>query len=438
MTAKSLAKVLPISATVNGENHLVIGGCDVVELIHEYGTPLYVFDESTLEAQATNFISAFRQVHSDTTVIYACKAFINVPLARLLAGYGVGFDVVSGGELAVMKAAGIDPAKVHFHGNNKTPEELRDAVSWGVGRVVIDSFYEIELLGDIASTLGIIQPVLIRVSPSIDPHTHRLTSTGVLDSKFGFPIETGQAAEAISITSRTPSLDLRGIHFHLGSPIFEMEPYEEAIHRVIAFAAEMSEQGLKLSEFSPGGGFAIAYTSSDVPPPPSDYAETIVSALKSGCEEHGIPLPNLIVEPGRSITGPAGVALYTVGAIKEIPGVRTFVSVDGGMGDNIRPALYDATYAALAGDAASDEPTSRVTIAGKYCESGDILVKDAMLPKMRPGNIVAIPAAGAYSPSMASTYNLNGRPPIVLVRDGQSRLLRRRETYSDLMAQDTL
>ena len=438
MTAVPMAKVFPITASVNEQDHLVLGGCDTTELAKEFGTPLYVFDDATLKAQATGFMDAFRSRYPNTSVIYACKAFINVGLARLLSSYGVGFDVVSGGELAVLKAAGVPPEKVHFHGNNKTPAELRDAVDWGIGRIIIDSFHELEVLNDVAGDADIVQPVLIRVSPSIDPHTHRLTTTGVLDSKFGFAIDTGHAAEAIGLAVAASNLDLRGIHFHLGSPIFEMEPYEEAIGRVLGFAAEMRAAGLELHEFSPGGGFAIAYTEADEPPPPAAYADTIVGALKTGCAEYGLPEPELIIEPGRSITGPAGVTLYTVGAIKEVPGVRTFVSVDGGMGDNIRPALYDAAYVAVIADEVSQPATDTVTIAGKYCESGDILVRDARIPHVDAGNLVAIPASGAYTPSMASTYNLNGRPAIVLVGDGKATLLRRRETYADLMAQDVV
>ena len=371
-------------------------------------------------------------------VVYACKAFINVGLARRLAGLGLGFDVVSGGELATLRAAGVDPATVDFHGNNKTPEEIGEAVEWGVGHFVIDSFHELRVLDGAAAAAGRVQPVLIRLSPSIDPHTHRLTTTGVLDSKFGFPIETDQAERAVRETMRAGHLDLRGLHFHLGSPIFELEPYAEAIERVLRFAAQMREYGLDLRRFSPGGGFAIAYTERDDPPTPDAYAAAIGGALREGCAANGLPPPELTVEPGRAISGPAGVALYTVGAIKEIPGVRTYVSVDGGMGDNIRPALYGAEYVALAANRADASASETVTIAGKYCESGDVLVRDAALAHVEAGDLVAIPASGAYAPAMASTYNLNGRPAIVMVREGRAELLRRRESYRDMMAQDVL
>jgi diaminopimelate decarboxylase len=438
MTTVPQAKVFPVSTQVNDHGHLTIGGCDLVDLASEFDTPLYVYDEATLKSQVEAFNIAFKSRHADSKVLYACKAFINVPMARMLSSNGVGFDIVSGGELAVLRAAGVPAADVYFHGNNKTPQELRDAVDWGIGQVVIDSFYELVLLNELSKAAGRVQTVLVRVSPSIDAHTHRLTTTGVLDSKFGFPIETGQAAEAVKLALKADNLDLRGIHFHLGSPIFELEPYSEAVSHVLSFASEMREEGLQMREFSPGGGYAIAYTEADDPPTPSAYAEAIVNALKAGCAEFNMPEPTLIIEPGRAITGPSAVAVYTVGAIKEVPGVRTFVSVDGGMGDNIRPALYDAKYTAVVADLAGSPADWKVTVAGKYCESGDILVRDAQIAKVTAGNLIAIPAAGAYTPSMASTYNVNGRPAMVMVADGHATLIRRRETYADMMAQDVV
>ena len=280
--------------------------------------------------------------------------------------------------------------------------------------------------------------ILLRVSPGIDPHTHTHTTTGILDSKFGFPIETGDAALAIRRAIAASHLRLQGLHFHLGSPIFELEPYRAATELVLRFAAEFREEGLELREFSPGGGFAIAYTRDQKPPDMGEYAETIVSTMNSTCQALGMAPPQLIIEPGRSIIGPAGVALYRVGVIKDIPGVRKYVSVDGGMGDNIRPALYQAAYEVVAAGMADREPVEKVTIAGKYCESGDLLASDIMLPKVEAGDVIAIPAVGAYCPSMASNYNLNPRPPIVLVKDGQSRLIRRRESYQDMMLCDVV
>jgi diaminopimelate decarboxylase len=313
---------------------------------------------------------------------------------------------------------------------------LTEAVELGIGRVVVDSFHELDLLNQIAARAGKLQDILIRVSPGIDPHTHVYTTTGIIDSKFGFSIQTGDAARAIRQALAGSNLNLKGLHFHLGSPIFELEPYRAATELVLRFAAGFREEGLELTEFSPGGGFAIAYTRDQDPPAVAEYAETIVATLRSACDELGMDLPTLLVEPGRSIIGPAGVALYRVGAIKDIPGVRKYVSVDGGMGDNIRPALYQAVYEVVSAGKANQEPVEKVTIAGKYCESGDVLASDIMLPKAEPGDIIAIPASGAYCPSMASNYNLNPRPPMVLVKDGQSRTIRRRETYQDLMLCD--
>ena len=430
------SKVFPLNTTVSDNNHLEIGGCDIVELAKQFGTPLYVYDERTLRTQAQGFLESFVRYYPNSKVVYACKAFINIPLARYLADLGLGFDVVSGGELAILKAANVDLATVDFHGNNKTPQEIWNALEWGVGHFVIDSFHELELLNEFANQQGIIQRVLVRVSPSIDPHTHRLTTTGVLDSKFGFPIETEQAHEAIRTVLKCSNLTLEGLHFHLGSPIFELEPYTEAIELVLGFAAEMKKEGLLLNRFSPGGGFAIAYTEDDDPPSKDAYAKAITQALIEGCKINGLSQPELTIEPGRSMSGPAGVAVYTVGAIKEIPNVRTYVSVDGGMGDNIRPALYGSQYIAVLANQPTANPTETVTIAGKYCESGDVLVTDAKLPKVKPNDIIAIPASGAYAPSMASTYNMNGKPPIVMVNDGNTRLIRRRESFEDMMSQD--
>ena len=428
--------VFPDTAEVNTQGHLFIGGCDAVELAEQYGTPLYVFDEVSLRSRCRQFTQEFRKLHPDTTVSYSSKAYINKALARIFMEEGLGLDVVSGGELAVARSVEFPMERVHFHGNNKTQEELETALAWGVGRIVVDSFYELELLDSLAQRVGRLQDVMIRVSPGVDPHTHVHTTTGTLDSKFGIPIETGQAEEAVRLALKAPGLNLVGLHFHLGSPIFETEPYRIATELVLAFAARLRDEGLRLQEFGPGGGFAIAYTRDQEPPSPSEYAEAIVSTMIENCRRFGFDLPRLVIEPGRAIVGPAGVALYRVGATKDIPGVRKYVSVDGGMGDNIRPALYDAKYEAVAADRMNDEPQEKVTIAGKYCESGDILVRDVSMPALRPGDLIAIPASGAYCLAMASNYNLNPRPAIVLVNDGKARLIRRRETYEDMTRTD--
>ena len=433
-------KVFPQTAEINGQGHLVVGGCDLVELARDekLGTPLYIFDEETIRSQCRLFIHEFQVLHPATSVVYACKAFVNPALARLFMEEGIGLDVVSGGELAIASAVGFPPDLVYFHGNNKVRQELKEALAWNIGRVVVDSFHELELLDRLALEAGVVQKVLIRVSPGIDPHTHVHTTTGILDSKFGFPIQTGQAEEALRAALRSPNLDLVGLHFHLGSPIFHLEPYVAAMEVVLNFASRFREEGLNLREISPGGGFAIAYTRDQEPPSIGDYAEAIVSTMMATCGELGMEAPRLVVEPGRAIVGPAGVALYRVGSVKDIPGVRKYVSVDGGMGDNIRPSLYDAAYEAVAAGKMNVEPSDLVTIAGKFCESGDILVRDVKLPPVEADDVIAIPAAGAYCLSMASTYNLNPRPPIALVKDGEARLIRLRESYQDMMLMDVL
>lgn len=428
--------VFPDTAQVDSQGQLVIGGCNTLELASQYGTPVYILDEETLRTRCRSFIREFSQRHTATQVCYACKAYINPALARIFQEEELGLDVVSGGEMAIALNVAFPMDRVYFHGNNKTPEELTEAVEHSIGCIVVDSFYELDLLDQIAAAAGKSQDILLRVSPGVDPHTHAHTTTGVLDSKFGFSVQTGHAADAVRRALRVANLNLRGLHFHLGSPVFELEPYRAATDLVLRFAAQFREEGLDLQEFSPGGGFAIAYTRGQNPPEIGEYAEAIVSTMTSTCKELGMPVPRLIVEPGRAIVGPAGVALYRVGAIKDIPGIRKYVSVDGGMGDNIRPALYQAAYEVVAAGQADREATEKVTIAGKYCESGDLLASDIMLPVLTAGDVIAIPAAGAYCPSMASNYNLNPRPPMVLVKDGQSRLIRRRESYQDLMLCD--
>ncbi len=430
--------VFPDTAEINSQGHLVIAGCSALDLAEEYGTPVYVLDEATIRARCRAFVNEFSQRAPGAKVAYACKAFINPALARVLAEEGLGFDVVSGGELATIVNSGATLEDVYFHGNNKTPQELEEAIDQSIGWVVVDSFHELELLDRLAGEANKTQDILLRVSPGIDPHTHVYTTTGILDSKFGFSIQTGHAAQAVRQALAAKNLNLRGLHFHLGSPVFELEPYSVATDLVLRFAAEFREEGLQLQQFSPGGGFAVAYTRDQEPPSVAEYAEAICSAMTATCQDLSMELPTLVVEPGRSIIGPSGVAIYRVGAIKDIPGVRKFVSVDGGMGDNIRPALYEAQYEVVVANKANAEPSETVTIAGKYCESGDLLAQGVSLPEIESGDLIAIPVAGAYCPSMASNYNLNPRPPMVLAADGSSRLIRRRESYQDLMYCDVV
>jgi diaminopimelate decarboxylase len=438
-TKLPLADILPLTAAVNEAGHLTLAGCDAVELAREFGTPLYVFDEQTLRHQCREFQSQFRSRHPDTVVAYAAKAYLGRALAAILAQEGMALDVVSGGELAIAASVNFPPERIYFHGNNKSEAELREALGYGVGRVVIDNFHEMQLLNGLAQGARQRQPVLLRLSPGIDPHTHAHTTTGTLDSKFGIPLPAGQGEAAVrsAVGGEMPGLELVGLHVHLGSPVFDLEPYREAVAVVIAFAAEMGKKhGLSLEEFSPGGGFAVQYTEERAPPAVAEYAEAMVSALTDACREHGLPMPRLIIEPGRAIVARAAVALYTVGASKDVPGIRRFVSVDGGIADNIRPPLYESRYSALVANKALERRRETVTIAGRYCESGDILMWDAELPPLEAGDVLAMATAGAYALPMASNYNASLRPALVLVRDGGATLIRRRETYEDLMRAD--
>ena len=425
--------LFPQTAAINGRDHLAVGGCDTVELAGLFGTPLYVFDESTLRNKCREYRQEFSRRFAATTVIYACKAFINPALAQLLNEEGIGLDVVSSGEMSIARSVSFPPERVYFHGNNKTGEELEMALDWGIGRIVVDNFRELDLLGKLASERGIKQDILLRLSPNVDPHTHAYVATGVLDSKFGFPIVTGQAEDALKRALESASLNLVGLHFHLGSPLFETEPYVEAIDIVLRFAAEMKKlHGFEMRELNTGGGFAIQYLLDSPPPPVGSYAEAIISAMLGRCSDLGLDQPQLVIEPGRAIVGQAGVALYRVGGNKDIPGIRKYVFVDGGMGDNIRPPLYGSRYEAMVANKLGAEETEEVTIAGKYCESGDILIRDVHLPRLEDGDVIAMPACGAYCLSMASNYNAGRRPPILLINDGTARLIRRGETYEDL------
>jgi diaminopimelate decarboxylase len=426
---------LPQNAEVNAQGHLVIGGCDVVDLVAEFGSPLYVYDEETIRTRAREYVDGLQSVLPESLVIYASKAFANGALFRLLAEEGLGLDVVSGGEIALAKASGFPMDRVYFHGNNKLDDELELAAEAGVGRFVVDNFHELSRLDTLGQQLGRRLPALIRVGPGVEAHTHEYRKTGTLDSKFGIPISTGQAETAVFQASRARGVQLIGLHAHIGSQIFEVAPYLETIHIVMEFAARMAERyQVDLREFSPGGGWGIAYTDDDDPIGTREVAHDVAQAIWKTAAERHLRTPKVIIEPGRSIVGQAGVALYTVGAIKDIPGIRRYVAVDGGMADNIRPALYQSIYQPLLANRMDEPPTDIVTIAGRYCESGDILVRDARLPRLAPGDLVALPASGAYNLAMSSNYNMALRPAVVMVNAGSARLIRRRETYEDLLS----
>ncbi len=433
MTSKLV--LFPSTAEVDNKGHLLIGGCDTVELAAEFGTPLYVFDELGIRQQCAEFKQEFGKRYADTAVFYSAKAYINKALAKLFDEEGLGLDVVSAGEMSIARSAGFPMERVYFPGNNKSVEELKLALEWGVGRIVVDNFYELNLLNEIAEKQGKNPDILLRLSPGVDPHTHKYIVTGNLDSKFGVPMVQGEKA-LVTILSM-PRLKLRGLHFHIGSQIAEFEPYRQAIDIFLGFAAEMKKKhGFEMEELSIGGGFAVQYTLDSPAPPIADYAEAMTSSLIKGCEKLGLAQPSLIVEPGRSVVARSGVALYTVGVVKDIPDVRRYVSVDGGMADNIRPALYQAKYVAVAANKMAEKETEKVTIAGKFCESGDIIIKDTMLPPLAAGDILAVADCGAYGLSLASNYNASLKPAVVMVKEGKARLVRRRESFDDLTRHD--
>ncbi len=433
----SRLSLFPLTAEVNDRGHLIIGGCDTVELADKFGTPLYLFDEFSLRSKCAEFKAEFSQRYADTTVIYAGKAFINRALALIFKEEGLGLDVVSAGELGIAQSVGFPLDMVYFHGNNKSVEEIKLALKCHIGRIVVDNFHELRMLARMAEEIGYTPDILLRLSPGVDPRTHKYIATGIVDSKFGFPLSSGE--EAVAQATSAPNLNLIGLHFHLGSLIFEVEPYRKSIEVVLDFATEMKQRyKFQLRELNVGGGFAIQYALDFPSPPISFYAEAIASRVISKCQELKLALPRLIVEPGRAIVGRAGVALYRVGVVKDIPGVRCYVSVDGGMADNIRPALYGSKYEAVVANKVSQKEASKVTVAGKFCESGDILVKDINLPPVSAGDIIAIPDCGAYCLPMASNYNSSLKPAIVLAKEGKAHLIRRRETFDDLIRCDLI
>lgn len=428
--------LLPDTARISGEGHLQLGGCDVVALTREFGTPLYVYDEATIRTRAAAYRNGLRAAYGgESLVCYAGKAYCAPWLLRVIADEGLGLDVVSGGELFAAGLAGFAPELIYFHGNNKSEDELDQALNVGVGRIVIDNLEEIDRLSRLATQRGLRQSVLLRVAPGVEAHTHAHIKTGVLDTKFGLSIQTGAAEAAARAVFEAPGLELTGLHAHIGSQLFELEPYRQTIERVFELASRLATAfGFELRELSPGGGFGMRYTLDDEPLQPAQITLAIAETVCHAAQQAGLAQPpKLTIEPGRSIIGTAGVALYRVGSVKEISGVRTYVAVDGGMADNIRPTAYGARYTPLLANRLFEQADSVVAVAGKYCESGDVLVPNARLPLPHVGDLVAMPGSGAYHLAMASNYNLSLRPAVVVVRDGQARLVRRRETYADLL-----
>jgi diaminopimelate decarboxylase len=419
--------VYPLGSRVNDRGRLEVGGCDVVELAREFGTPAYIYATDDVRARARSYLAAFGARSDDFEVIYASKAAPITALCELLDQEGLSIDVASGGELHTAIRAGFDPGRVHMHGNNKTDSELRLAVEAGVGYVICDSLAEIARLDSICADAGRRQQVLIRITPGVKADTHTYIQTGQLDSKFGLGLADGLAAAGIEAARAAENLDLVGLHAHIGSQIFELQPYVKAIEVLGELADPAWCRMLNV-----GGGLGIAYTAADEPPSIDAYAAVKVGGVQRVFD----PVPRILVEPGRSLVGNAGITAYTVGTVKEIPGVRTYVAVDGGMSDNLRPMLYGSRYAAVVADRAGEPAQATVTIAGMHCESSDVLVRDAKLAAPRVGDVLVTPATGAYGYAMANNYNGVPRPPVIFCAGGDARIVVRRETYDDLTARD--
>ena len=417
---------------------LEVGGVRLTDLVAEHGSPAYVLDEEDFRARAR----AFRDGFADCDVYYAGKAFLCTTVARWIDEEGLSLDVCTGGELAVAERAGFPMDRVGFHGNNKSPAELARAVELGVGRIIVDSFHEIERLAELVSSASTTARVMLRVTAGVEAHTHEYIATAHEDQKFGFSISSGDALAAVHRIREVDGLELLGLHSHIGSQIFDSSGFEVAARRVLALHAQLSEEiGVELPELDLGGGFGIAYTTQDDPSDAAQLAIEMTKIVRDECKARDLAVPKLSIEPGRAIAGPAVCTVYEVGTVKavELDGgaVRTYVSVDGGMSDNIRTALYDADYSCTLANRASDAPALITRLVGKHCEAGDIIVKDEFLPgDVRPGDLVAVPGTGAYCRSMASNYNHLLRPPVVAVKDGTSRVVVRRETLDDLLATD--
>jgi diaminopimelate decarboxylase len=426
------------TARKNDDGALEVGGVDLRDLVAEHGSPAYVLDEADFRARAR----AFRDAFGDYDVYYAGKAFICTTVARWVAEEGLSLDVSSDGELSVALRAGFDPARIGYHGNNKSRAELHRAVREGVGRIIVDSFQEIERLADVTAELGTTAAVMVRVTAGVEAHTHEYIATAHEDQKFGFSITSGDAFEAVRRVREAPGLELRGLHSHIGSQIFDTSGFEVATRRVLTLHARVStELGVEMPELDLGGGFGIAYTTQDDPSDPAQLATEITKIVEHECRGFGLEVPELSIEPGRAIVGPAMCTVYEVGTVKPVEldagAVRTYVSVDGGMSDNIRTALYDADYSCTIASRRSDARPVLGRVVGKHCEAGDIVVKDEFVPgDIAPGDLMAVPGTGAYCRSMASNYNHALRPPVVAVKDGVATVVVRRETEDDLLRTD--
>lgn len=425
------------TSKINAQGHLEIGGVDATVLKEQFGTPLYVVDEQLVRERCREYMDAFRASGLGFQVAYASKAFCVMAMCALAAEEGLSLDVVSDGELFTALQAGFPAERIHFHGNNKTLEEIEMALDAEIGCFVVDNFNELHLLQAVAADKNRKVNILLRVTPGVEAHTHEYISTGQTDSKFGFDIGNGTAFEAIELASKQSNLVLLGVHSHIGSQIFEVEGFQMAVQRVAEFAAAVYERlNVAFKVVNLGGGFGIRYINGDTPLEVSQYVKAITDAVKNHFAQIGYAVPEIWVEPGRSIVGEAGTTLYTVGTSKDIPGVRKYVAVDGGMTDNPRPALYESKYEAVLANRANEAAQETVSVAGKCCESGDMLIWDLDLPKVQSGDLLAVACTGAYNYSMASNYNRIRRPAVVFVKDGQGDVVVRRETYQDIIQND--
>ena len=423
---------------INEKGHLTIGGCDTIELAKQYGTPLYVLDENTIRNTCRSYVESFKNYYDGNGMpLYASKALSCKEICRIINQENLGLDVVSGGEIYTALQADYPMEKVHFHGNNKTPDEIRFALDSKIGKFVVDNLYELNLLNDIASEKNVVANISFRIKPGVDAHTHDFIRTGQIDSKFGFALETGEAFNAVKEAIKLDNVKLTELHCHIGSQIFDIDPFVAAAEIMIDFIAKIkNELGVVISELNLGGGFGIKYTDKDEPVPYENYMEKVSVAVKSKCKEYGIAIPYIFIEPGRSIVGEAGITLYTAGGKKEIPDIRTYVSIDGGMTDNIRYALYQSDYTVVNASKSNKAPDEEVTIAGKCCESGDLIQENIKVANLEVGDIVAVLSTGAYNYSMSSNYNRIPRPAMVMVNNGESRLIIKRESYEDIVKND--
>lgn len=423
---------------VNKKGNLEIGACDTVDLANEFGTPLHIIDEKFIRDACDKFRSSFNK-KSDFQILYAGKAFLCLAMCKIVDEEGFGLDVVSAGELFTAIKSGFPMKKIYFHGNNKSLFELKMALENNVGRIVIDNFWEMERLSEIAAEYNVEVEVLLRITPGIEAHTHTYIKTGQIDSKFGFNLPTGEAFEAVKRTLEINNLKLKGLHCHIGSQIFEIKSYEYTAQIMMDFIKEIAkEYKFYIEELNLGGGFGIYYNEEDDPSDIEEYSETIIKTIEELTYEYKLPSPKILIEPGRAIVGPAGTTLYTVGSVKEIPGIRKYIAVDGGMFENIRPALYGAKYESILANKAELKPAEIVSIAGKCCESGDILAWDIPLPSVEPGDFLATMCTGAYGYSMANNYNKFKRPAVVLVKDGKAEVIIKRESLEDLLKNEML